>query len=172
METNYQSVELTDTITKRKCFPIFMGCFYWIILMVSIVVLVFNYSLFNFTSILMGNVILGVIAYLIYHYEGTPKTSRFYISLEAIEVSIPQKGNFKINWSDLNHIYIKKRKVDIAYSETAQRVFYDLLFTGGALSNTISIESRVDFHRKTIRKIFDLLERFAIKKNKAYHGLK
>ena len=169
METNDQSVELTDTITKRKCFTIYIGCFYWIILMVSIIVLATNFSLFNFISILIGNVILGGVAYIIYRYEGTPRTSSFYISHEGIELIVPQKGNIRLNWSDLNHIYVKKRKVDISYSETAQRVFYDLKFNGGTLTHTISIESRVDFRRKTIKKILDSLESFAAKNNKGYH---
>lgn len=171
METNDQNLELTDTITKRIFFWIYISCFYVIILMVSIILLATNFSLFNFISTLIGNVILGIIAYIIYRYVGTPRTSSFCISPESIEISMPQKGNIKFYWSDLYHIYVKKRKERIAYSETAQRIFYDIKFAKATVSHTISIESRVDFRKKTIKKILDSLERFAVRNNKKYHRL-
>lgn len=110
------------------------------------------------------------------YLRGLSKIRKFIITGEYIEITVPHKPYFRVNWSEFDAIEVQKRdhqtwavlpgKVIIG----PRFIYFKLIFKGINFSQSYEFESGKDFKRKSRKDILIALEEFAQKKNKDYNG--
>jgi hypothetical protein len=170
-ETAPNRVELVDKITSRVCVAIYGLCCIPFSLLITLITLfqadpsTKYYILIPFAAVVM-------ISFIVYHYEkklGT-KFCKFVISDETIEILIPPKPWFKISWSEIEGIAVKKIRKRILAERYADEIFPVLIFKCRGDSEIRPFKLR-KFHSNKKREIINLLESYALRLRKDFYGL-
>jgi hypothetical protein len=101
--------------------------------------------------------------------RGTTKTRTFLITDREIEIFVPTKGFFQIQWSQFDNLEVKKRRTHGVILDTTT-TYYTLVFEGQG-KREFTIESGKDFKVRTVKKILKNLEEFSNRMNKQFFGL-
>lgn len=104
--------------------------------------------------------------------KGKQKIRKFSISDKSIELLVPPKAIFQVNWSDFNTIRIE-REIK-RYSDFQHSLVFDKLilnFLGTDFTQKFDFEIGMDFRKVNVEKILDLLKIYALKMNKEFIGL-
>jgi len=122
-----------------------------------------------------------VIAFLVWasrYFRGLSKIRKFIITDEFIEIVVPYKPYFKVNWSDFDSIEITKRESITSIPTTdsvilgPRFVYFTLIFKGPSYEQNYEFESGKDFKSRTRKKILTTLQQYAEKKGKSFTGWK
>ena len=121
--------------------------------------------------IIVAGMIVGMV-FILKKVEGMEEIRKFSISDKSIEISIPPRPLFHINWVDFDTIKIEyKRKTFYGPAPGSPPLiisYYNLNFLGKNFAQKFKIESGKDFHVEKTKEVFDLLEVFAFKMNKEF----
>jgi len=123
-------------------------------------------------------IVLLFMVWAVLYLRGLSKIRKFIITDEYIEIIVPHKPYFRVNWSEFDKIEVTKRT-----SQTGailpgtiiigpRFVYFNLIFTGKDFQQAYEFESGKDFKRSSRKKLVFALEEYAEKKNKEYHGPK
>jgi len=134
-----------------------------------------NYGAYGFISILIiWPLTIGFIIWTRHYLKGLSKIRRFTITKDYIEIFVPHKPQFHINWTDFNSIEIK-RSDSITTVPTGDGivmgprfVYFNLIFRGSNLERSYEFESGKDFKVKSRKKILIALEQLAQKQGKTF----
>ncbi len=123
-------------------------------------------------------IVILFMVWAVKYLRGLSKIRKFIITDEYIEIVVPHKPYFRVNWSEFDKIEITKRtrqtwaalpgKVIIG----PRFVYFNLIFTGKDFKQAYEFESGKDFKRSSRKRLVFALEEYAEKKNKEYHGPK
>ena len=102
---------------------------------------------------------------IIYVIRGFTKIRSFIINDDEIKISIPNRPEFQILWSEIKKIQIKKH--GMVKSQT-----FELIFTNKEASLSFRYRPGMDFKVRTKRKIFTALESWCEIKGKDFLGYK
>lgn len=102
---------------------------------------------------------------IIYVMRGLTKIRSFIINNDEIKISIPNRPEFKILWSEIENVQIKKH----GFGRT--RVF-ELVFTNNEASLSFRYKPGHDFRVRTNKKIYAALENWCEIKGKDFSGYK
>ncbi len=123
-------------------------------------------------------IVLLFMAWAVIYLRGLSKIRKFIITDEYIEINVPHKPYFRVNWSDFDSIEITKRE-SMATIPTTDRiilgprfVYFTLIFKGMSYEQNYEFESGKDFKVRTKKKILTALEQYAKKKGKNFTGWK
>lgn len=123
-------------------------------------------------------IILAFLGWASIYLRGLSKVRKFIITDECIEITVPNKPNFKVNWSDFDSIEITKREsmATVPIGDTIilgpRFVYFRLIFKGVDHEDSFEFESGKDFKVRTKKKILTTLQQFAEKKGKSFTGWK
>ncbi|MFX1419338.1 MAG: zinc-ribbon domain-containing protein [Promethearchaeota archaeon] len=112
------------------------------------------------------------------YLRGLTQNRKFIITDDFIEIIVPNKPYFKINWSDFDFIEITKREsmTTIPTSDTVilgpRFVYFTLIFKGPSYEQSYEFESGKDFKSRTRKKILTALQQYAEKQGKNFTGWK
>lgn len=123
-------------------------------------------------------IIVGLFTFFVYRkfLKGTSELRKFLINEKFIQIIVPPKPIFHVNWMQIDRIevnlqpYLKYPDIHSKYStiHTRKYIFInELKFIGKNYNQTFQILGGRDFNIK-LNEIFDLLEKFAIKLNKEF----
>jgi len=155
-----------------------VGCFYYTIIMFEISV-IFNISLSSVADppniapinrLLQALIIIPVstIPFLFTNFlikTHKPFEKRFFlINKEKIQITVPNKEVFRINWDEFDALHIIQKKEP--HGSADYRVYF-LYFIKEENSRSFKIEA-TDFRRKTVKEIFRELKKFSNQMNKEY----
>lgn len=171
MSYNSEKVEIIDNFKRRiyGALPC-LFCFYYLIIMVEISI-IFNISLSSAAEppgfspnnrILQALIIIPVstipLFFTLYLIKtlAPMKDRKFLISKMGIEIAVPNKETFRIEWNEFDKLRIIQKKETIG---SANYRIYDLNFhdNGGIRTFNIYI---ADFRRKIVNEIFRLLKKY------------
>lgn len=123
--------------------------------------------------IIIAGMVVGMI-FILRKVVGMEKIRKFSISENSIELSIPPRPLFHVDWIDFDTIKIEyKRKTISGRSFGGPPLvisYYKLNFLGKDFNQKFKIESGKDFHAEKVKEVFNLLKNFAFKKNKGFIG--
>lgn len=121
--------------------------------------------------IIVVGLVVGMV-FILFKIEGMEKIRKFSISDKSIEISIPPRPIFHINWIDFDTIKIEyKRKTIYGPAPGSPPLiisYHKLNFLGENFAQKFKIESGKDFRVEKTKEVFDLLEVFAFKMNKEF----
>ncbi|NHJ31238.1 MAG: hypothetical protein FK732_00105 [Asgard group archaeon] len=109
--------------------------------------------------------IIFLIIIIIYVMRGLTKIRSFIINDDEIKISIPYRPEFKISWSEIKTIQIKKH----GFGRT--RIF-EFVFTNNGASLSFRYKPGHDFRVRTNKKIYTALENWCERKGKDFTGYK
>lgn len=143
------------------------------------VAIIFEYGTFGYISIVViWPITIGFLIWASCYLKGLTKYRKFTITKDYIEIIVPHKPNFQINWSDFDAIEIKKRE-SMSAVPTGQGVilgpkfvYFNLIFKGKNLERSYEFESGKDFKMRTRKKILIALEHSAKENGKDFIGWK
>ncbi|MFX1304387.1 MAG: zinc ribbon domain-containing protein [Promethearchaeota archaeon] len=121
-------------------------------------------------------IVLLFMAWAVLYLRGLSKIRKFIITEEFIEIIVPHKPYFKVNWSDFDSIEITKRESMTAIPTTdriilgPRFVYFTLIFRGTSYEQNYEFESGKDFKSRTRKKILIALEEYATRKGKNFTG--
>ena len=129
-------------------------------------------------SIIIWPIIIGFIVWASCYLKGLSKSRRFTITKDFIEIVVPHKPSFRIEWSDFDSIIITKRE-SMATVPTGQGiilgpkfVYFSLIFKGKTTEHRYEFESGKDFKVKSRKKLVFALEESSKKRGKDFTGYK
>jgi len=171
--------EIVETLKREfRCGIIGMMILVYIMAMVSVGVVIEIPDKALLALIIIWSIVLGVVGLFIYYMRGFSKIRRFAITNQYIEIDVPHKPYFRVNWSDFDSIEITRRE-DIAAAPTTEGlifgpkfVYFNLIFSGADFKQSYEFESGKDFKVSSRKKILIALEQYAKEKNKNYIGYK
>lgn len=175
-EIVFQIVEnlKADLIGSIICIVIFVGFMVFVTYgMIS------HYGLFGYISIpIIWPLIIGFLFWVRHYLKGTSKTRKFIITSDYIDIDVPHKPKFKINWSEFDSIEISREDSltalpggeDIILGP--RFVYFNLLFKGKESDQSYKFESGKDFKMSSRKKIIIALEQYAKEKGKSFRGVK
>ncbi|UCC18516.1 MAG: zinc ribbon domain-containing protein [Promethearchaeota archaeon] len=121
-------------------------------------------------------IILGFLFWASRYLRGLAIDRKFIITDEFIEIIVPHRPYFKINWSEFDSIEITKRE-SMATIPTGDAiilgprfVYFKLIFKGVRHEESFEFESGKDFKVRTKKKILTALQQYAEKKGKNFTG--
>jgi len=126
--------------------------------------------------IIIWSIVLGVIGGFIYYMRGFSKIRSFIITDQYIEINVPHKPYFRVNWSEFDSIEITKRETSTAVPSTEgvilgpKFLYFNLIFSGEGFKQSYEFESGKDFKVSSRKKILIALEQHAKEKNKNFIG--
>jgi hypothetical protein len=116
-------------------------------------------------------IILGLFIYVIYRsfLKGTSKLRKFIVTDSYIEIEIPPRPIFHVDWIGIDKIELKLKPFKRIPSEygTSYIYIHELNFIGKDFHQTFEILGGRDFGKK-LNEIFDILEKYAISMNKEF----
>ncbi len=126
--------------------------------------------------IIIWPIVIGFMFWASRYLRGLSKIRKFIITGEYIEIIVPHKPYFRVNWSEFDAIEVQKRdhqtwavlpgKVIIG----PRFIYFKLIFKGSNFTESYEFESGKDFKRRSRKEILIALEEFAQKMNKDYNG--
>ena len=123
-------------------------------------------------------IVILFMAWAVLYLRGLSKIRKFIITDDYIEIIVPLKPYFRVNWSDFDSIEITKRE-SMTTIPTTDRiilgprfVYFKLIFKGTGYEQNYEFESGKDFKARTKKKILTALEQYAKKKGKNFTGWK
>ena len=153
-----------------------IAIFIWIMILVT-VALISQYFVQGIISILIiWPIVIGFLFWTSRYLRGLSKTRKFIITEDYIEIIVPHKPDFKVNWSDFDSIEITKRESMTAVPTTSgvilgpKFVYFTLIFKGMSYEQDYQFESGKDFKVRTRKKILTALEQYAKRKSKNFTG--
>jgi hypothetical protein len=161
--------KLLDIAQTLKAVQTFGICCVSCVSIFFMIFTIFSFIEWGVQGFLVLAIMVGGIFFMILMIRRlTPNASkirRFVITDETIEIFVPSKPQFQVNWSDFNTIEINRKIVgDEHFSET----FYTFIFIGDS-SKSIILESGRDF-KKIYKKIIPPLKEIALSKGKTFIG--
>ncbi len=123
-------------------------------------------------------IVIGFMVWATRYLRGLSKIRKFIITDDYIEIVVPHKTNFKVNWSDFDSIEITKRESITTVPTTdavilgPRFVYFTLIFKGMSYEQNYEFESGKDFKVRTKKKIIAALEKYAKEKGKNFTGWK
>ena len=141
------------------------------------VVVIFEYGTFGLISIpiIWPLTILGLVWASCY-MKGLSKYRRFTITKDYIEINVPNKPDFHIDWSEFDEVVVTKREtIDMIPTGAdailgPRSVYFTLIFKGKNLEHSYEFESGRDFKMRSRKKILFALEKSAKDRGKGYTG--
>ncbi|MFX0075153.1 MAG: zinc ribbon domain-containing protein [Candidatus Hermodarchaeota archaeon] len=139
------------------------------------IAVIFEYGLYGYISIpiIWPLTILGLVWASCY-MKGLSKYRKFIITKDYIEIIVPHKEYFRINWSAFDEIIITKRE-SMAVIPTGNAVilgprfvYFTLIFKGKSLEQNYEFESGKDFKVRSRKKILFALEKAAKERGKGF----
>ncbi|MFX0033857.1 MAG: hypothetical protein ACFFGP_09275 [Promethearchaeota archaeon] len=112
------------------------------------------------------------------YLKGLSKFRRFTITDKFIEIVVPHKPYFRIDWSEFDSIEIRKRSSQLIIPTSQSLilgprfVYFNLVFAREDTTKNYEFESGKDFKVKSRKKLVYALEEWAEKLNKEYNGPK
>ncbi|MFX0135994.1 MAG: zinc-ribbon domain-containing protein [Candidatus Hodarchaeota archaeon] len=123
-------------------------------------------------------IVIGFMFWATRYLRGLSKIRKFIITDDYIEIIVPHKPHFRVNWSDFDSIEITKRE-SMGTLPTPDGiilgprfVYFTLIFRGTNYEQNFEFESGKDFKVRTKKKILTALEQYATKKGKDFTGWK
>jgi len=156
------------------CIVIFIG--FMILVTVALISQYFVQAIIP--SLIIWSIIIGFIVWATRYLRGLSKIRKFIITDEYIEIIVPNKPHFKVDWSDFDSIEIAKRESMKTVPTTdgvilgPRFVYFTLIFKGMSYEKNYEFESGKDFKVRTKKKIITALEQYAKKKGKNFTGWK
>jgi hypothetical protein len=96
--------------------------------------------------------------------KGMSQTRSCIVSKDFIYIFVPKKFDFRLDWSEIESIYVERRTVhQIRYRE----VFYDFHFQGKFEEQLLTLKSD-HFSKRKIYQIIDLVEMYAQRLHKEF----
>ena len=121
---------------------------------------------------------IGGLVWASCYLKGLTKTRRFTITKDYIEIMIPHKPLFHIDWADFDSIEVNKRD-SMAAIPTGDGivlgpkfVYFNLIFRGKNVERSYEFESGKDFKVRSRKKITIALEQHSKDKGKDFTGYK
>jgi len=156
------------------CIAVFIG--FMILVSVAIVSQYQGQAILPF--LIIWPIVIGFLFWTSRYLRGLSKIRMFIITDEYIEIVVPHKPDFKVNWSEFDSIEITKRE-SMATVPTGKGiifgprfVYFTLIFKGMSYEQNYEFESGKDFKSKTRKKILIALEEFTKRKGKDFTGWK
>ena len=146
-----------------------IGCFVFFMILVSVMILIQRPDIF-YALFIIWPIIIGFLYWASKYLSGLSKLRRFTITKNYIEIDVPNKILFRINWSDFDILEIKKREhvTWIVSSPGPRFVYYNLIFKGKNFEKSYEFESGKDFKSRTRKNIISKLEDCANKLKKEF----
>jgi len=126
--------------------------------------------------IIIWPIVVGFLVWASRYLRGLSKIRKFVITSNYIEIIVPHKPYFRVNWSEFDAIEIQKREHQ-SWAVVPGRViigprfiYFKIIFKGINFFQSYEFESGKDFKRKSRKEILIALEEFAQKMNKDYNG--
>lgn len=122
-----------------------------------------------------------IILFLIWaqcYLRGLGKMRRFIITDKYIDIMVPHKPHFRINWDDFDEIEITKRESMAMVPSTQGLIFgprfvyFTLIFRGKDPDISYEFESGKDFKVRSRKKILEALKEYTTQKGKGFTGYK
>jgi len=141
------------------------------------VVIIAQYGLYGYISILViWPLTIGFVVWAKHYYKGLSKFRRFTITNDFIEIIVPHKPNFQINWSEFDSIEITKQDSTTAIPTGdgiilgPRFVYFKLIFKGRNVERSYEFESGKDFKVSSRKKILIALEQYSKERGKDFTG--
>jgi hypothetical protein len=154
------------------CIMIFIAFMYYVN-----VVIIAQYGLYGYISILViWPLTIGFVVWAKHYYKGLSKFRRFTITNDFIEIIVPHKPNFQINWSEFDSIEITKQDSTTAIPTGdgiilgPRFVYFKLIFKGRNVERSYEFESGKDFKVSSRKKILIALEQYSKERGKDFTG--
>ena len=136
-----------------------------------------KYGLYGLIAIpIIWPLTIGFLFWARHYLKGLSKIRRFTMTDDFIEIVVPHKPYFRINWSEFDSIEITKRE-SMMVVPTSQViilgprfVYFTLIFRGPSSERSYEFESGKDFKGKSRKKILFNLEEYAKEKGKPFTG--
>ncbi len=126
--------------------------------------------------IIIWPIVIGFMFWASMYLRGLSKIRKFIITGKYLEIIVPHKPYFRVNWSEFDSIEVQKRshqtwaalpgKVIIG----PRFIYFKLIFKGVNFAQSYEFESGKDFKRSSRKKILIALEEYSQKMNKEYNG--
>ncbi len=151
------------------CISIFIA----FMILVSVVVVIQRTDVW-YVLFIIWPIVIGFLIWAACYLEGLSKKRRFTITKNYIEILVPNKPYFKINWSDFDTLQIAKRinQTWIVTSPGPRFVYFKLIFKGSNFEKSFEFESGKDFKSRTRKKIISALGEYTDEMNKKFIGWK
>jgi hypothetical protein len=128
--------------------------------------------------IIIWPIVIGFMYWASVYLRGLSKIRKFIITQEYIEIIVPHKPYFRVNWSEFDSIEITKRE-SMTTIPTGDGiiigprfVYFTLIFKGKSIEESFEFESGKDFKARSKKKILIALQEFAEQKGKNFTGWK
>ncbi len=178
-ENNSVEFQIVENLKKDLygsliCISIFVA--FMILVTVAIIS---EYGLYGTISIIIiWPLTIGFIVWASCYLKGLSKSRRFTITKDFIEIVVPHKPSFRIEWSDFDSIIITRRE-SMPAVPTGQGVilgpkfvYFSLIFKGKTTKRRYEFESGKDFKVKSRKKLVIALEESSKKRGKEFTGYK
>jgi len=143
------------------------------------IVIVWSYGPPGFLSMLIiWPITIGFLVWASCYMKGLTKNRRFTITKDHIEIVVPHKPTFRIEWSDFEAIEITKRESMTAVPTGdgvilgPKFVYFSLIFKGKNADRSYEFESGKDFKVRSRKKLVIALEQHAKERGKEFIGYK
>ncbi|MFW9943099.1 MAG: hypothetical protein ACFFFT_18825 [Candidatus Thorarchaeota archaeon] len=159
-------LDIADTLESVQTFGIYcVSC----VSIFLIIMTFFGFIEFGAGGFIMLIIVVVVIIFMLFYVKRlTPSASkvrRFIVTDDKIEIDVPHKPYFQINWSEFESIEINR--ILRGYAETT-RTFYTFNFIGKN-GKSILLEGGKDF-KNIYKRIIPPLEEIALSKGKRFIG--
>jgi len=159
-------IEITESVKGLRfaLIPILI-IFLSFMIFASIVMVIIIGSLNVILVLVIIWIIIGLFIIPIFKHflPGTSKLRKFVISDSFIQILVPPKPIFQVNWSDFDLIELKIHSI---HSKKGIKI-YELIFIGEDFQQSFKILYGKDFYRKFFE-IIELLQECAHKKRKKF----
>ncbi|MHA2289835.1 MAG: hypothetical protein ACXABG_13705 [Promethearchaeota archaeon] len=175
----FGEVRVTESVKGGKNFIVLIllaNAGFWVYASVAIIIVAGGFN--ALLGVLIIWIIVGLFTFYAYikFLKGTSQLRKFIINKNYIQIIVPPKPIFKVNWSEFDRIevssrpYMKYPNVHTANYTIPSRKYIltnELKFIGKNFIKTFQILGGRDFNIK-LSEILDLLEKYAIKLNKEF----
>ena len=178
IKTEYkpEGVVITDAL-KTQSFQILLLLILFIIIMILFIASV-SMGLDPIPAIFAVLIIVAVLivglVFILKKLVGISKVRKFSISEKGIEITIPPRPVFYVNWIDFDKIMIEYKRKEISGRSFGGPPlvisYYKLSFIRRDFIQKFKIEAGKDFHIEITREIFNHLKDYSLKMNKEFIG--
>jgi hypothetical protein len=171
-EEIFGGVEITESVKGAKNVLVILIIFilgFWIYVTTALIIVMGGLIVILVVIIIW--IILGLFIYVIYRsfLKGTSKLRKFIVTDSYIEIEIPPRPIFHVDWIGIDKIELKLTPFKRIPSEYGSSYIYTNLlnFIGKDFHQSFEILGGRDFGKK-LNEIFDILEKYAISMNKEF----
>ena len=177
-EDEFGGVKITESAKGGRNSLVILILFilgFWVYVSMALITVYGTKVLLNIVIIW---IIVGPFTFFVFRkfLKGTSELRKFLINEKFIQIIVPPKPIFHVNWMQIDRIevnlqpYLKYPDIHTKYSTTYTRKYIfinELKFIGKNYNQTFQILGGRDFNRK-LNEIFVILEKYAIKMNKEF----